>query len=159
MAKITKSSTNCAELIKQFEGLSLNAYYCPAHVMTIGYGTTIYPGGAKVKEGDTCTKDQALQYLRNDLTYFETMVDAYTRDDINQQQFDAMVSFCYNLGAKNLKDSTLLKVINTNPANFVDIQTQWLRWNKAAGQVLQGLTLRRNAEFYYYQNGILKFDF
>jgi GH24 family phage-related lysozyme (muramidase) len=159
MAKITKSSPNCAELIKHFEGLFLSAYLCPAHVWTIGYGTTIYPGGIKVKAGDNCTELQALQYLRNDLVYFETMVDAYTRDDINQQQFDAMVSFCYNLGAKNLKDSTLLKVINTDPTNYTDIQAQWLRWNKAAGQVLLGLTRRRNSEFYYYQNGILKFDF
>ncbi|MEI8047626.1 MAG: lysozyme [Bacteroidota bacterium] len=159
MAKITKSSTNCAELIKHFEGLFLKAYLCPANVWTIGYGTTIYPGGTKVKAGDTCTGNQALEYLRNDLAYFELMVDAYTRDDVSQQQFDALVSFCYNLGAKNLKDSTLLKVINTNPLDYPAIQTQWLRWNKAAGKVLAGLTRRRNSEFYYYQNGVLKFDF
>jgi lysozyme len=159
MAKITKSSTNCAELIKHFEGLFLKAYLCPANVWTIGYGTTINPDGAKVKDGDTCTEEEAIEYLRNDLAYFEAMVDAYTRDDVSQQQFDAMVSFCYNLGAKNLKDSTLLKVINTNPANYPAIQIQWLRWNKANGSVLKGLTRRRNTEFYYYQNGILKFDF
>jgi len=159
MAKITKSSPDCAQLIKHFEGLFLKAYLCPAHVWTIGYGTTIYTGGTKVKEGDACSEDQALQYLRNDLAYFESMVDAYTRDDVSQQQFDALVSFCYNLGAKNLKDSTLLKVINTDPANYTAIQAQWLRWNKAAGKELTGLTRRRNSEFYYYQNGILKFDF
>ncbi len=159
MAKITKSSPNCAELIKHFEGLFLSAYLCPANVWTIGYGTTIYTGGVKVKAGDNCTEPQAFLFLRNDLAYFETMVDAYTRDDINQQQFDALVSFCYNLGAKNLKDSTLLKVINTNPINYPEIQIQWLKWNKAAGKILKGLTRRRNSEFYYYQNRILKFEF
>lgn len=159
MAKVTKSSASCAELVKHFEGLFLKAYLCPAKVWTIGYGTTIYPDGTKVKEGETCTADQAVQYLVNDLVYFEKMVDAYTRDDVNQQQFDALVSFSYNLGAKNLKDSTLLKVINENPANYEEIKTQWLRWNKAAGTEQKGLTRRRNAEFYYYQTGILKFDF
>lgn len=159
MAKITRSSTNCAELIKHFEGLFLKAYLCPANVWTIGYGTTIYPDGTKVKAGDTCMENQALQYLRNDLAYFETMVDVYTRDDVSQQQFDALVSFCYNLGAKNLKDSTLLKEVNANPANYPAIQTQWMRWNKANGSALKGLTRRRNTEFHYYQTGILKFDF
>jgi len=159
MDKVTKSSTKCIELIKQFEGLYLKAYLCPANVWTIGYGTTIYPDGTKVKEGDTCTTDQAVQYLSNDLRYFETMVDAYTRDDVNQQQFDALVSFSYNLGAKNLKDSTLLKEINANPTNFDAIKIQWLRWNKAAGKELKGLTRRRNSEFYFYQTGNLKFDF
>lgn len=159
MAKITKSTINCAGLIKHFEGLFLKAYLCPANVWTIGYGTTIYPNGTKVKEGDICSEEQAIDYLCNDLAYFEAMVDAYTRDDVSQQQFDAMVSFCYNLGAKNLKDSTLLKVINTNPANYPEIQTQWLRWNKANGSELKGLTRRRKSEFHYYQSGQPKFDF
>jgi len=87
------------------------------------------------------------------------MVDAYTRDDVSQQQFDALVSFCYNLGAKNLKDSTLLKTINANPTDYVNIQTQWLKWDKGGGKTLKGLTIRRNSEFYYYKNGVLKFDF
>jgi lysozyme len=97
--------------------------------------------------------------LKYDLKHFEKAVDAYTRDDVSQQQFDALVSFAYNLGAKNLKDSTLLKVINTNPKDYDAIQVQWLRWNKANGAALKGLTRRRNSEFYYYKTGILKFDF
>ncbi|MCC6371160.1 MAG: lysozyme [Bacteroidia bacterium] len=159
MAKITKSSANCADLIKHFEGLFLKAYLCPAKVWTIGYGTTIYPSGAKVKQGDVCTADQAIDFLRHDLIYFEKMVDAYTRDDVSQQQFDALTSFCYNLGPANLKSSTLLKVINANPTDYVAIKVQWLKWNKAAGKALLGLTRRRNSEFYYYQFGVLKFDF
>jgi lysozyme len=159
MAKITDVSPGCLDLIKHFEGLFLNAYLCPAKVWTIGYGTTIYPNGAKVKSGETCSKQQALDFLKNDLNHFEKAVDAYTRDDVSQQQFDALVSFAYNLGAKNLKDSTLLKVINANPGDLDAIQAQWLRWNKANGAALKGLTRRRYAEFYYYKTGILKFDF
>ncbi len=159
MAKIIQSSNNCAALIKHFEGLFLKAYLCPAKVWTIGYGTTVLPGGAKVKAGDTCTAEQALTYLKSDLIYFEKMVDAYTRDDVSQQQFDGLVSFCYNLGPKNLKDSTLLKVINADPLKYAGIETQWLKWDKANGKSLLGLTRRRKSEFYYYKTGELKFDF
>lgn len=147
MAKITISSDNCLDLIKHFEGFFLKSYLCPAKVWTIGYGTTIYADGKKVAANQTCTEQQALQFLKQDLSYFEKMVDAYSRDDISQQQFDALVSFCYNLGAKSLKDSTLLKVINKDPKDNTGIKTQWLRWNKAGGAVLKGLTRRRNSEF------------
>ena len=159
MAKITTVSLGCLDLIKHFEGLFLTSYLCPAKVWTIGYGTTVYANGLKVKAGEICTEQQALTFLQNDLSFFEKAVDAYTRDDVSQQQFDALVSFAYNLGAKNLKDSTLLKVINTNPVNYDAIQKQWLRWNKANGIALKGLTRRRNSEFQYYKNGKLKFDF
>jgi len=159
MPKITSVSVNCLNLIKHFEGLFLKSYLCPAQVWTIGYGTTIYPNGARVKSGESCTEPKAADFLKHDLKHFEKAVDAYTRDDVSQQQFDALVSFAYNLGAKNLKDSTLLKVINTNPKDYGAIQVQWLRWNKANGAALKGLTRRRNSEFYYYKTGILKFDF
>ncbi|MES2680032.1 MAG: lysozyme [Bacteroidota bacterium] len=159
MAKITSVSLSCIDLIKQFEGLFLKSYLCPAKVWTIGYGTTIYPDGKKVAAGQLCTQQEAMNFLRHDLGYFEKAVDTYTRDDVSQQQFDALVSFAYNLGAKNLKDSTLLKVINANPVSYDLIQAQWLRWNKANGAPLKGLTRRRNAEFHYYKTGKLKFDF
>ncbi|HOZ87890.1 MAG TPA: lysozyme [Bacteroidia bacterium] len=159
MAKVTNVSRNCIDLITHFEGLFLNSYLCPANVWTIGYGTTIYPDGKKVSADEACTQLQAMIFFRNDLGYFEKMVDAYTRDDVSQQQFDALVSFAYNLGAKSLKDSTLLKVINSNPLSFELIFTQWLRWNKANGAPLKGLTRRRNSEFHYYKTGELKFDF
>lgn len=159
MSNIISVSLSCLDLIKHFEGLFLKSYLCPAKVWTIGYGTTIYPNGSKVKSGETCTEQQALSFLKNDLSFFEKAVDAYTRDDVSQQQFDALVSFAYNLGSKNLKDSTLLKVINANPVDYDPIKKQWLRWNKANGAALKGLTRRRNSEFYYYKNGNLKFDF
>lgn len=159
MPKITESSQNCLGLIRHFESLALKAYLCPANVPTIGYGTTIYPNGRKIKLGEVCTAEQASDYLKHDLAYFEKMVDAYTRDDISQQQFDAMVSFCYNVGAANLKASTLLREINTNPLDTARIKAQFLRWNRGGGQVLKGLTRRRNAEAYLYQYGTLKFDF
>ncbi len=159
MSKITKVSLSCLDLIRHFEGLFLNSYQCPAKVWTIGYGTTIYPDGSKVKERQSCTQEQAMVYLRHDLSFFENAVDAYTRDDVTQQQFDALVSFAYNLGAKNLKDSTLLKRINNNPQDYDLIEAQWLRWNKAGGAALKGLTRRRSSEFYFYKTGLLKFDF
>jgi lysozyme len=159
MEKITTSSDNCVNLIKHFEGLFLKSYLCPANVWTIGYGTTIYSDGKKVAANQICTEIQAMQFLKNDLKYFEKMVDTYSRDDISQQQFDALVSFCYNLGATNLKNSTLLKVVNQNPNDYPGIQTQWIKWNKANGAVLKGLTRRRSSEFHFYQNGVLKFDF
>ena len=159
MAKITTSSDNCVNLVKHFEGLFLKSYLCPANVWTIGYGTTIYGDGKKVAANQICTEIQAMQFLKHDLKYFEKMVDTYSRDDISQQQFDALVSFCYNLGATNLKNSTLLKVVNQNPNDYSGIQAQWIKWNKANGSVLKGLTRRRNSEFHFYQNGVLKFDF
>ncbi len=159
MPKITQSSQSCLNLVKHFESLKLSAYLCPAKVPTIGYGTTLYPNGKKVRLTDVCTGQQADAYLKHDLTYFEKMVDAYTRDDVSQQQFDALVSFCYNLGAGNLKTSTLLKVINNNPLAYDRVKAQFLRWNRAGGKELKGLTRRRNAEFYLYRTGALKFDF
>jgi lysozyme len=159
MPKITHVSQNCLELIKHFESLALKAYLCPANVPTIGYGTTIYPNGNKIRLGETCTVLQAGNYLKHDLAYFENMTDAYTRDDVSQQQFDALVSFCYNVGTANLKSSTLLKEINANPIAHDKIKAQFLRWNRGGGQVLRGLTRRRNAEAYLYQFGTLKFDF
>jgi lysozyme len=159
MAKITSASQGCVDLVKHFEGLKFTSYLCPANVWTIGYGTTIYPDGRKVGQGQTCTEQQANDFLKHDLSFFERTVDSYTRDDVSQQQFDAMVSFCYNLGPKNLKDSSLLKVINQNPNDFDNIQTQWLKWNRGGGKVLPGLTKRRSSEFHFYKTGTLKFDF
>jgi lysozyme len=159
MPKISSTSLNCVSLVKHFEGLFLKSYLCPANVWTIGFGTTIYPEGKKVSAGQTCTEQQAIDFLKHDLIYFEKIVDSYTRDDVSQQQFDALVSFCYNLGPRNLKESTLLKVINQNPNGLENIQTQWLKWNRAGGKVLAGLTRRRNSEFHHYKTGQLKFDF
>lgn len=150
MSKITKSSSKGIELIKSFEGFYAKPYLCPANVATIGYGTIRYPNGTKVTLSDVpITKETATAYLMDNLTTYEKSVDAFCRDDINQNQFDALVSFCYNLGATNLKSSTLLKKVNANP-NDPEIKFEFLKWNRGGGRVLKGLTKRREAEAKLY---------
>lgn len=144
--KITKSSQKGLDLIKRFEGLSLKPYLCPASICTIGYGNTYYPSGAKVKLTDPeITKEKAEELLKFLLVSYEKSVDSFCRDDINQNQFDALVSFAYNCGVNNLKSSTLLKKVNINPHDPT-IKAEFLKWNKGGGKVLAGLTKRRQAE-------------
>jgi lysozyme len=148
--KITKVSKDALELIKKFEGFCAQPYLCPANVPTIGYGATFYEDGAKVKIDDPpITEARATQLLQNVLKTFEKHVDSYTRDDVTQSQFDALVCFSYNVGVGALKSSTLLKKVNTNPAEPT-IRDEFLKWNKAAGKVLKGLTKRREAEANLY---------
>jgi len=132
------------ELIKEFEGLRLRAYRCPAGVATIGYGTTVYPTGNKVQMGDQCTAEQAEEYLRSDLRAFERSVERMVLVPINPNQFAALVSFAYNLGAEALRKSTLLRLLNAH--NYAGAAEQFARWTYAAGKQLPGLVRRRSAE-------------
>jgi len=144
--KVNRISQKGLNLIIQFEGLKLKPYLCPAGVPTISIGCTYYPDGTKVRMTDPeITKEMALIIFRNVLEHYEQSVDSFCRDDINQNQFDALVSLCYNIGAGALKNSTLLKKVNLNPNNKT-IRDSFLVWNKSGGKVLQGLTNRRNAE-------------
>lgn len=148
--KITKTSQAGIDLIKQFEGLATKPYLCSAGVPTIGYGATFYEGGKKVKLTDReITPKEAEDLLRYHLSAFEQYVDSYTTDKINQSQFDALVSFTFNLGPSNLKNSTLLKKVNANPDD-PSIRQEFLKWNKAGGKVLTGLTRRRTEEAKLY---------
>lgn len=148
--KITKTGNAGIELIKSFEGFRSAPYKCPAGIPTIGYGATFYPGGAKVKMTDkSITEEDAVDILKNMLGSFERYVDSYCRDDINQNQFDALVSFAYNLGPANLKSSTLLKKVNLNP-NDETIRAEFMKWVKAGGKTLKGLVRRREAEANLY---------
>lgn len=131
-------------LIKTFEGLKLEAYDDGIGVWTIGYGTIKYPNGVRVKRGDTCTEAQATDYMRNDLRTFIADVNRLVTKKINQNQFDALVSFIYNLGTTNFASSTLLKKLNSG--DFVGAASEFKRWNKAGGKVMKGLTRRREAE-------------
>jgi len=152
--KITKVSKSALDLIKKFEGFCAQPYLCPANVPTIGYGSTFYEYGAKVKIDDPAiTEERSTQLLLHVLTTFEKHVDTYTRDDITQSQFDALVCFAYNVGVGALKSSTLLKKVNTNPLDPT-IRDEFLKWNKAAGKALRGLTKRREseAELYFKTN-------
>ena len=127
------------ELIKSFEGCRLAAYKCPAGVLTIGYGHT-----SGVASGQTISQAQAEEYLRADLAKYESAVNECVTVVINQNQFDALVSFAYNCGAGALKSSTLLKKLNAG--DYSGAASEFAKWNKASGKVLAGLTKRRAAE-------------
>lgn len=142
-----KISKNGIAVIEYFESLQLKAYPDPAtggKPYTIGFGTTVYPSGEPVRPGDVCTKEQAENYLQNDVAKFEKAVSDAVHIPLNQGQFDALVSFTYNLGEGNLKSSTLLKMVNAG--NFAGAAEQFKRWNKANGKTMRGLTRRRAAE-------------
>ena len=148
--KITKLSQKGLELIKQFEGLKLKPYLCPASIPTVGYGNTYYPNGQKVKLTDTpITKEKAEELLKFLLVTYEKAVDSFCRDDISQGNFDALVSISYNIGIGALQKSTLIKKVNKNPKD-VTIADEFMKWNKANGKVLVGLTRRRQAEANLY---------
>lgn len=134
-----RTSQRGINLIKQHEGLRLEAYRCPAGIYTIGYGHT-----AGVRRGDVIDERRAEQLLADDLKKFEAVVNREC-PGINQNQFDALVSFTFNLGETNLRKSTLLKCVKANPDNQ-NIYTEFLRWNKLKGEVLPGLIRRRKAE-------------
>jgi lysozyme len=148
--KITTINKAGIDLISQFEGFSSKPYLCSAKVPTIGYGTTRYPNGKKVTLQDTSiTVEQAKDIMRHDVRQFELAVDAMAVDTINQNQFNALVSFAYNVGANALRTSTLLKKVNANP-NDPFIRNEFLRWNRAGGNIVAGLTRRREAESNLY---------
>ena len=134
-----KISKNGLDLIKHFEGCELEAYKCPAGVWTIGYGHI-----KTAVEGMTITQHQADEMLIEEMNEYEGYINNSVRVDLTQNQFDAMVSWVYNLGNGNLNASTLLKVLNSG--DYAGVPEQILRWNKAGGRVLEGLTRRRQAE-------------
>ena len=148
--KITKTGTAGIEMIKFFEGFRSAPYKCPAGIPTIGYGATFYPDGKKVTMTDKAiTEQEGTALLQNMLVSFEKYVDSYCVDTITQNQFDALVSFTYNLGPANLKSSTLLKKVNANPEDET-IHLEFMKWVKAGGKTLKGLVRRREAESQLY---------
>ena len=132
------------DLISSFEGIRLNAYDDGVGVWTIGIGTTVYPNGVKVKKGDKCTLEQALEYLQHDLKSFEKTINDSVKVPLSQNQFDALVSLAYNIGSGAFKNSTLLKKLNAK--DYAGAADQFLVWNKGGGKVLKGLVRRRDAE-------------
>ncbi|OAB78782.1 lysozyme [Cochleicola gelatinilyticus] len=144
-----KLSNKGIDLIKKYEGFRNNAYLCPAMIWTIGYGNTYYPNGKKVKAGDIVTLKEGEELLLHTVKRYEDCVNQKVTSNINQNMFDALTSFTYNLGCGAFLKSTLLKKVNLNP-NDPDIAYQFTRWNKAGGKVLKGLTRRRNEESFLY---------
>lgn len=144
-----KVNSKGIQLIKTFEGCLLNAYLCPAKVWTIGYGSTQYLDGKPVKPGDKITQQQAEELLIDTVNIFAEGVSKLIKVELNDNQFSALVSFAFNLGIGNLQKSALLKKVNENPNNHM-IRTEFAKWNRAGGKVLNGLTRRRNAESQLY---------
>jgi lysozyme len=137
-------------LITNHEGLRLKPYLCPAKIPTIGYGNTYYPDGKRVTLLDKdITKQEAFDMFKEVANRFAKRVDTLVTSNLNQNQFNALVSFAYNVGTGNFSSSTLLKKVNKNP-NDLTIKDEFLRWNKAGGKVLNGLTNRRNEEAILY---------
>lgn len=136
-------------LIKKYEGLRLSSYLDPAGIPTIGYGSTRYPSGKKVILGEKLASEkEATQLLLATLTQYEAAVNKHL-SNLNQCQFDALVSFSYNVGTGALIKSTLLKKAKINP-NDPSIVDEFLKWNKAGGKVLTGLSNRRREEANLY---------
>jgi len=133
-------------LIKEFEGFQANAYLCPAGAWTIGWGHT-----TGVKAGDRVTVEQAEWFLRQDLRQFEDAVNQLVTVTLTQGQFDALVSFAFNVGVGAFQTSTLLRVLNQD--KYQEAADQFLRWNRAGDQVLEGLTRRRQAERKLFLDG------
>ena len=137
-------SPSGVDLIRNFESLRLNAYDDGVGVWTIGFGTTKYPNGIRVKKGDTCTLDQAKAYMQNDLKAFEQTVNNAVKVPLNQNQFDALVSLAYNIGSTAFKNSTLVRQLNEG--NYKAAANQFNVWVNAGGKRMQGLVNRRAAE-------------
>lgn len=132
-------SDDGVRLIKEFEGLYLKAYRCPAGVLTIGWGST-----EGVREGMEITREEAERMLLGELSRFEDAVNRLVTVPLTQHQFDALVSFSYNVGARALEHSTLLRKLNDGDYNAVPAELG--RWVRGGGRVLPGLVRRRKAE-------------
>lgn len=152
-----KPSKNCLTLISddRIEGFRSAPYPDSGGVATIGYGTTIYPNGKRVCFTDShITKEQAWSYLESHCDMVVKQIKPLIKVELNQNQIDALVCFVYNIGIGQFKDSTLLKVINKTPYEFLAVKNQWLRWVYDDGVKKNGLIKRRNVEFLLYSKPI-----
>lgn len=151
-----KASQVCLDLIRQFEGCYLRPYLCPAKVWTVGMGSVLYPEQLRLpldrrlqfplkpEHFRVFTLEECYELLYRDLRKFERGVDRYVTVQLTQNQFDALVSFAYNLGLGTFQRSTLRKKLNRG--DYEGAANELLKYNKAAGKVLRGLVRRRQAE-------------
>lgn len=139
-----KISQTGIDLIKSFEGCSLKAYLCPGDTWTIGWGNTGKVNGKPIAAGMTITQKEADDLFLRSLKTYEDAVNKYVKTLMNQNQFDALVSFAYNCGPGALQKSNLLKYLNKG--DYVKAANEFQLWNKSNGKVLAGLTRRRAAE-------------
>ena len=131
-------------IVKEFEGLRLKAYKCPAAVWTIGYGHTSAAGNPIVTPELVITNDEADQILERDMVQYEDGVRKFVKVELTQNQFDALVDFAYNAGVGALQKSTLLKKVNAG--KFDEVPAEFMKWTKGGGKELPGLVRRRRAE-------------
>ena len=137
------------EFLVECEGLELKAYKDVIGIWTIGIGSTRYEDGTPVKKGDVITRDRALLLFKNTISIYENAVNKLVTSSINQNQYNALTSFCYNLGVSAFKGSTLLKKVNLNP-NDPNITLQLKKWINAGGRPVKGLIIRRDKESKLY---------
>ena len=134
-----KISREGISFIKRWEGCRLKAYQCSARVWTIGWGHT-----KTVKSGMVITQARANELLAEDLIEYDQAVINFVKVNLTQNQRDALVSFCFNVGIGAFHKSTLLRVLNQG--NYSEAANQFMRWNRAGGKIVQGLNNRREAE-------------
>jgi lysozyme len=149
-------SANLITVLKNRESLRLTAYADSGGVWTIGWGATSYESGAKVKKGDVITRERAEQLLGYHIGIAASAVNSQVKTDLTQGQFDALVSFLYNVGSANFAKSTLRVLVNTNPNDFPAIKAEFLRWvyvTVGTDKIkVQGLVNRRNEEISIYES-------
>ena len=147
-----QTSQEGVTLIKHYEGCPKDqdgnaiSYRCPANKPTIGYGSLKLKDGTPVEDNMTITMEDAEELLAHELKEYEGYIHDLVKVQLNQKQFDALVSWVFNLGQTNLKNSTLLKVLNSTHVDWADIPYQIQRWNKVNGEVNEGLVKRRKSE-------------
>tara|TARA_R110000824_G_scaffold76159_1_gene193064 strand:- start:2871 stop:3314 length:444 start_codon:yes stop_codon:yes gene_type:complete len=132
-------------LIKKFEGCELKAYQDSVDIWTIGFGHT-----KNVKEGDEINQEEAENMLQKEMPEYEGYINSLVTVPLEQCQFDALCAWVYNLGPTNLKESTLLKLLNAGDYHLIPSQIK--RWNKAGGKTLEGLIRRREAEALLFES-------
>ena len=140
-----QASINCLNIIKKFEGLSLKPYLDVVNVPTIGYGSTHYENGIAVTLKDpSITKDRAISLMINTLANYVSAVNRMVQVPLNQNQFDALVDFAYNLGIGALQTSTLLRLLNAH--DFNGASGEFGKWVHGGGEIQPGLVTRRELE-------------
>lgn len=142
-----RASDDCFKIIEHFEGYRDTAYRDGKGVVTIGYGHT-----GDVAMGDTCTNEQAVEWLKQDITTAEHDINTMVHAPLNQNQFDALVSFVFNIGAGNFRDSTLLKFLNLG--NYTAAAHEFARWVFVAGKTSNGQKERRLKEQLLFEKGV-----
>ena len=146
-----RTSNEMIAMIKKFEGFERVAYKDAVNVWTIGYGTTAAAMGRPINPGDTISEEDAALFLEMHINEtYEPQVKRYVTSDVTQSEFDALVSFVYNLGIGSLKDSTLLRKFNAG--DHKGAAKEFKRWVKAGGKVLPGLVSRRRDEATHYKH-------